>query len=270
MQEALGLSNDEMSAIFDEWNRGKLKSYLIEITRDILAYKDEDGDAVVDLILDSAGQKGTGKWTATNALEMGIPLTLIGEAVFARFLSALKEERVAASRVLSGPGDRFTGDKTSLVDDLCEAVYAAKIISYAQGYMLMRAAAQQYGWTLNYGGVALMWRGGCIIRSAFLGKIGDAYAVTRTAEFAVGAVLRTGGGRSSSRLAAHRGVAVELGIPVPALSSALAFFDGYRRERLPANLTQAQRDYFGATPTSALTARVVSSSTRTGPAPAAR
>ena len=247
MQEALGLSNDEMSAIFNEWNGGKLESYLIEITRDILAYKNEDGAAVIDLILDSAGQKGTGKWTATNALEMGIPLTLIGEAVFARFLSALKEERVAASQVLAGPSGRFAGDKSSFVDDLCEAVYAAKIISYAQGYMLMRAAAQQYGWTLNYGGVALMWRGGCIIRSAFLGKIGDAYAADPQlqnlllAPYFAQAV-------EDAQAAWRRTVAraVELGIPVPALSSALAFFDGYRRERLPANLTQAQRDYFGA------------------------
>jgi 6-phosphogluconate dehydrogenase len=247
MRDGLGLDNAAMSAVLAEWNRSKLESYLIEITRDILAYKNEDGEAVIDLILDSAGQKGTGKWTATNALEIGIPLTLIGEAVFSRYLSALKEERVAASQVLTGPDNRFAGDQALFIDDLREAVYAAKIISYAQGYMLMRAAAQQYGWMLNYGGVALMWRGGCIIRSAFLGKIGDAYAADPQlqnlllAPYFANAV-------EEAQAAWRRTVAraVELGIPVPALSSALAFFDGYRRERLPANLTQAQRDYFGA------------------------
>jgi 6-phosphogluconate dehydrogenase (decarboxylating) len=164
MRVGLGLSNDEMSAIFAEWNEGKLDSYLIEITRDILAYKGEDGEQVVDKVLDTAGQKGTGKWTAISALDMGIPLTLIGEAVFARFLSALKEERVAASKVLTGPAAKFDGDKAAFINDLREALYASKIISYTQGYMLMRAAAKEYGWNLNYGGIALMWRGGCIIR----------------------------------------------------------------------------------------------------------
>ncbi|MCB0206664.1 MAG: decarboxylating NADP(+)-dependent phosphogluconate dehydrogenase, partial [Anaerolineae bacterium] len=247
LKEGLGLDNDAMSAVFDRWNGGKLESYLIEITRDILAYRDEDGNAVLDLILDAAGQKGTGKWTAESALNMGIPLTLIGEAVFARSLSALKEQRVAAAGVLRGEASPFTGDQAAFIDDLEEAVYASKIISYAQGYMLMQAAAAEYGWNLNYGGIALMWRGGCIIRSVFLGKIKDAY----DAEPGLGNLLlapyftdavetaQAGWRRVVAR-------AVEMGIPVPAMSSALAFFDGYRRERLPANLTQAQRDYFGA------------------------
>ena len=247
LKEGLGLDNDAMSAVFDRWNGGKLESYLIEITRDILAYRDEDGNAVLDLILDAAGQKGTGKWTAESALNMGIPLTLIGEAVFARSLSALKEQRVAAAGVLRGEASPFTGDQAAFIDDLEEAVYASKIISYAQGYMLMQAAAAEYGWNLNYGGIALMWRGGCIIRSVFLGKIKDAY----DAEPGLGNLLlapyftdavetaQAGWRRVVAR-------AVEMGIPIPAMSSALAFFDGYRRERLPANLTQAQRDYFGA------------------------
>ena len=247
LKEGLGLDNDAMSAVFDRWNGGKLESYLIEITRDILAYRDEDGNAVLDLILDAAGQKGTGKWTAESALNMGIPLTLIGEAVFARSLSALKEQRVAAAGVLRGEASPFTGDQAAFIDDLEEAVYASKIISYAQGYMLMQAAAAEYGWNLNYGGIALMWRGGCIIRSVFLGKIKDAY----DAEPGLGNLLlapyftdavetaQAGWRRVVAR-------AVEMGIPIPAMSSALAFFDGYRHERLPANLTQAQRDYFGA------------------------
>ncbi|MEZ4769152.1 MAG: decarboxylating NADP(+)-dependent phosphogluconate dehydrogenase [Caldilineales bacterium] len=247
MKEGLGLDNEAMGAVFDRWNRGKLESYLIEITRDILAYRDEDGTAVLDLILDAAGQKGTGKWTAESALNMGIPLTLIGEAVFARSLSALKEERAAASQVLHGQTAVFSGDQAALIDDLEAAVYASKIISYAQGYMLMRAAAAEYGWNLNYGGIALMWRGGCIIRSVFLGKIKDAYDADPDlgnlllAPYFTEAVETAQAGWR--RVIAQ---AVSLGIPVPAMSSALAFFDGYRRERLPANLTQAQRDYFGA------------------------
>ncbi len=247
MTEGLGLDNDAMSAVLERWNSGKLESYLIEITRDILAYRDEDGSAVLDLILDAAGQKGTGKWTAESALNMGIPLTLIGEAVFARSLSALKEERVAASQVLHGQASSFTGEQAAFIDDLEEAVYASKIVSYAQGYMLMRAAAAEYGWNLNYGGIALMWRGGCIIRSAFLGKIKEAYdsdpdlSNLLLAPYFTAAVEAAQAGWR--RVVAQ---AVTLGIPVPAMSSALAFFDGYRRERLPANLTQAQRDYFGA------------------------
>jgi 6-phosphogluconate dehydrogenase len=247
MKEGLGLSNDEMSAVFGRWNKGLLESYLIEITRDILAYRDEDGRAVVDLILDSAGQKGTGKWTVASALEQGTPLTLVGEAVFARFLSSLVSERAAAAELLSGPDEVHAGDRAGFVADLEQAVYGAKIASYAQGYMLMGAAAGEYGWHLNLGGIALMWRGGCIIRSAFLGKIKEAYdgdpelpnlllaPYFQEAMAAAGDAWR--------RMVAS---AVQLGIPAPALASALSFYDGYRRERLPANLTQAQRDYFGA------------------------
>jgi 6-phosphogluconate dehydrogenase len=247
MKNVLGMSNDEMHQTFAEWNEGKLDSYLIEITRDILGYKDENGEYVVDLILDTAGQKGTGKWTGISSLEMGIPLTLIGEAVYARALSALKDERVAASKVLSGPAPKFNGDKKAFLDDIREALYAAKIISYAQGYMLLRAAAEEYNWNLNYGGIALMWRGGCIIRSVFLGKIKDAFDNnSKLTNLLLDDYFKE---QVESAQAAWRRVvakAVEMGVPVPAMSSALAFFDGYRNERLPANLLQAQRDYFGA------------------------
>ena len=247
MKYAVGMSADEMHRIFAEWNEGKLDSYLIEITRDILAYKDEDGSPLVEKILDTAGQKGTGKWTAVSALDMGIPLTLISEAVLARFLSALKDERVAASKILRGPKLVFEGDKTAFVNDLRDALYAAKIISYTQGYMLMRAAAGEYGWNLNNGGIALMWRGGCIIRSIFLGKIKDAFE----RDPSLSNLLLDPYFREEIEAAqpAWRRVvarAVEMGIPVPAMSSALAFYDGYRNARLPANLLQAQRDYFGA------------------------
>ena len=247
MSKGLGMSNEDMHKVFAEWNEGKLDSYLIEITRDILGYKDEDGNATLDVILDTAGQKGTGKWTAIAALDLGMPLTLIGEAVFARCLSALKEERVKASEILSGPGGKFDGDKAAIIDDLREALYASKIVSYAQGYQLMREAAKEYGWNLNYGGIALMWRGGCIIRSVFLGKIKDAFDNNPELDnllldpFFKDAV--------EIAQAAWRRVVVEavkLGIPMPAISSALAFYDGYRTKRLPANLLQAQRDYFGA------------------------
>lgn len=247
MKDVLGLNAAEMHQIFAEWNRGKLDSYLIEITRDILAFKDEDGQPIVEKILDAAGQKGTGKWTVISALDLGIPLTLISEAVMARSLSALKEERVAASQVLTGPTATFDGDKAAFINDLQEALYAAKMISYTQGYMLMRAVAQEYGWHLNYGGIALMWRGGCIIRSVFLGKIKEAYdqnpALTNLLLDPYFQAQVDAAQASWRRVIAK---AVELGIPVPAMSSALAFFDGYRRERLPANLLQAQRDYFGA------------------------
>ena len=248
MKDGLGLDHDRMHEIFAEWNLGVLDSYLIEITRDILGFRDTDGEPMVEKILDTAGQKGTGKWTAISSLEMGVPLTLIGEAVFARFLSAIKDERVAASKVLSGPGDAgYSGDPMSFIDDLRQALYAAKIVSYAQGYMLMRAAAKEYGWNLNNGGIALMWRGGCIIRSAFLGKIKEAFDTNPDLEnllldpYFVEQV-------QTAQAAWRRVVAaaVALGVPVPALSSALAFFDGYRHDRLPANLLQAQRDYFGA------------------------
>lgn len=247
MKEAIGLSNQEMHEVFAEWNKGKLDSYLVEITRDILGYRDEDGEYVVDQILDRAGQKGTGKWTAISSLDMGIPLTLIAEAVFARCLSALKEERVTASGVLSGPEVQFGGDKAAFLQDLHDALYASKIISYTQGYMLMQEAAKEYGWNLNLGGIALMWRGGCIIRSAFLGKIKDAFDKNPDLQnLLLDDYFKA---EVESAQSAWRRVvakAIEMGVPVPAMSSALAFFDGYRRARLPQNLLQAQRDYFGA------------------------
>jgi 6-phosphogluconate dehydrogenase len=247
MKEGLGMSADEMHQVFAEWNQGKLDSYLIQITRDILAYKDVDGQPLVDKILDAAGQKGTGKWTVISALDTGVPLTLIAEAVFARCLSALKEERVYASQVLRGPFGRYNDNREAFVTDIREALYASKIISYTQGYMLMRAAAAEYRWNLNYGGIALMWRGGCIIRSVFLGKIKEAFdrnpelSNLLLDEYFKEAVESA---QPSWRRVVAR--AVEMGIPVPAMSSALAFYDGYRRAWLPANLLQAQRDYFGA------------------------
>jgi len=247
MKEGLGMTNQEMHECFTEWNKGELDSYLIEITRDILGYKDDDGNDVIDLILDTAGQKGTGKWTAIEALNQGQPLTLIGEAVFARCLSALKEERIKGAKALKGPRAKFRGDKEKFLNDLRQALYASKIISYAQGYQLMRAAAAEHNWNLNYGGIALMWRGGCIIRSAFLGKIKEAFTKKPKLEnllldpFFKKAVRQAQ--KSWRRVVI---TAVKLGIPIPAISSALAFYDGYRHERLPANLLQAQRDYFGA------------------------
>jgi len=247
MKEGLGLSNDEMHEVFTEWNKGELDSYLIEITRDILGYKTKTGEAVIDQILDTAGQKGTGKWTAVAALDLGQPLTLIGEAVFARCLSALKDERVAASKTLKGPGAKFTGDKAALIEDLKQALYASKIVSYAQGYQLMRAAADEFGWKLNNGGIALMWRGGCIIRSVFLGKIKEAFDTNPDLVNLLLAPFFTKAVENAQ--AGWRRVickSVELGIPMPAISAALSYYDGYRAARLPANLLQAQRDYFGA------------------------
>jgi len=247
MKEGLGLTNEEMHKILTEWNAGELDSYLIEITRDILGYKDEQGNAVIDLILDTAGQKGTGKWTAIEALNLGQPLTLIGEAVFARCLSALKEERVAASKVLSGPKAEFTGDKEAFIDDLRQALYASKIVSYAQGYQLMRAAAAEHKWNLNYGGIALMWRGGCIIRSVFLGKIKEAFDKNPDlTNLLLDPFFKDAVEKAQAAWRRVVVAAVEMGVPMPAMSSALAFYDGYRSERLPANLLQAQRDYFGA------------------------
>ncbi|MEJ2746890.1 MAG: decarboxylating NADP(+)-dependent phosphogluconate dehydrogenase [Anaerolineae bacterium] len=247
MQHALGMSPDEMSATFTEWNKGKLDSYLIEITADILAYKDEDGQPMVDKILDTAGQKGTGKWTAVSALENGIPLNLIGEAVFARFLSALKEERVTAASVLGSATPAYTGDKAALIADLEEALFAAKIVSYTQGYMLMRSASQEFGWNLAYGNIALMWRGGCIIRAAFLDDIKAAFEQNPTLNnLLLAPFFKAQVQQAEDAWRRVVSTAVSLGIPVPAMSSALAFYDGYRRERLPANLLQAQRDYFGA------------------------
>jgi len=247
MKEGLGMTNKEMHDCLAEWYKGELNSYLIEITRDILAYKDEDGNAVIDLILDTAGQKGTGKWTAIESLNLGQPLTLIGEAVFARCLSALKEERVAASKVLSGPKLKFRGDKKALINDLRQSLYAAKIVSYAQGYQLMRAAATEHNWNLNYGGIALMWRGGCIIRSVFLGKIKDAFAKNpKLTNLLLDPFFKDAVEKAQPAWRRVVTTAFEMGIPMPATSSALSFYDGYRHDRLPANLLQAQRDYFGA------------------------
>jgi 6-phosphogluconate dehydrogenase len=247
MKELLGMTPDEMHEVFKEWNVGVLDSYLTEITRDILAFKDEDGSPLVEKILDTAGQKGTGKWTGVAALDQGVPLTLIGEAVFARCLSAQKDERMRAAKVLTGPTKKFDGDKKAFIQDIMQALYASKIVSYAQGYVLMQSAAKEYGWDLNYGGIALMWRGGCIIRSVFLGKIKDAFINNPELEnllldpyFKNEVINAQAGWRNVVATAARQG------IPVPAFSTALSYFDGYRSERLPANLLQAQRDYFGA------------------------
>ncbi len=247
MHEGLGLTPEQMSEILQKWNKGKLESYLIEITRDILGYKDQDGTPLVEKILDVAEQKGTGKWTGISALDMGVPLTMVVEAVFGRALSSLKDERSAASKVLTGPNAKIKGNSGKFILDLEQAVYASKIMSYTQGYMLFKAAAKEYRWNLNYGGIALMWRGGCIIRSAFLGKIKEAYDTNPTLENLLLSPYFTN--QVCSAQAGWRRVvakAVQAGIPTPAMSSALTFFDGYRHERLPANLLQAQRDYFGA------------------------
>ena len=247
MKEGLGMTNAEMHGVFAEWYEGELNSYLIEITRDILAYKDENGNEVIDLILDTAGQKGTGKWTVIEALNVGQPLTLIGEAVFARCLSALKDERVKAAKALKGRKSTFRGDKDKFINDLRHALYASKIVSYAQGYQLMRAAAAEYKWNLNYGGIALMWRGGCIIRSVFLGKIKEAFAKKLKLEnLLLDPFFKTAVKKAQSSWRRVVAASVKLGIAMPAMSSALAYYDGYRSERLPANLLQAQRDYFGA------------------------
>lgn len=247
MKGYLNMTADEMHEVFKNWNTGELNSYLIEITRDILAYKDTDGHPMVDKILDTAGQKGTGKWTSITSLEEGIPLTLIGEAVYARFLSAMKEERVAASKILTGPKPVFKGDRKAYIKDIKNALYASKIVSYAQGYTLMATAAKKYGWKLNYGDIALLWRGGCIIRSVFLEKIKEAFDKNPELNnllldpfFKEKVEYSQPGWRRVVSTAALNG------IPVPAISSALAYYDGYRCERLPANLLQAQRDYFGA------------------------
>jgi 6-phosphogluconate dehydrogenase len=247
MKELLGMDAFEQHEVFKRWNKGVLDSYLIEITADILAYKDEDGSPLVEKILDTAGQKGTGKWTAVTALDLGIPLTLIGESVFSRCLSAQKDLRVKASKAIKVAKKPFEGDKQQFIDDLEKALYAAKIISYAQGYDLMMEAAKEYNWNLNYGGIALMWRGGCIIRSRFLGDIKNAFDKNPSLEnllldpFFKEAVLSAQ--ESWRRVCA---TALMHGVPVPALTSALTYFDGFRNERLPANLLQAQRDYFGA------------------------
>ena len=247
MKELLGMSADEMHEVFKEWNKTELDSYLIEITRDILPYKDEDGKPLVDKILDTAGQKGTGKWTGIAALDEGVPLTLIGEAVFARCLSAMKDERVAASKAFAKQKAGFNGDRDKFIEEIRRALFASKIISYAQGYTLMRAAAETYGWNLNYGGIALMWRGGCIIRSVFLGKIKEAFDENPAlSNLILDPYFKE---KMENLVPSWRNVvsvAANNGIPVPAFSSALSYFDGYTSEFLPANLLQAQRDYFGA------------------------
>src|SRR5689334_18696538 len=247
MKTGLGMNAEEMHNVFAEWNKGDLDSFLIEITRDILAYKDTDGQPLVEKILDTAGQKGTGKWTVINSQELGIPITLIAEAVYARSVSALKEERVKAARKLKGPRPKISGDRPKLIEDIRRALYASKIISYAQGYMLMRAAAKEYGWNLNYGGIALMWRGGCIIRSVFLGKIKEAFDKNpKLTNLLLDPFFRKAIKDSQRGWRNVVAVAARKGIPVPAFSTALAFYDSYRSDRLPANLLQAQRDYFGA------------------------
>jgi 6-phosphogluconate dehydrogenase len=248
LSKGLGLGADELAGIFAEWNKGELDSFLIEITAEIFAKKDDDGQPLVDKILDAAGQKGTGKWTAISALDLGQPVTLIGESVFARCLSALKDERVAAAKVLNGPAkSKAVADKKEFIEDVRRALYCSKIISYAQGYMLLRAAEKEMGWNLNMGGIALMWRGGCIIRSVFLGNIKAAYdkdprlSNLLLDSFFSGVLNKY---HPSWRKALVH--AIETGVPMPAFSTALAFYDGYRTERLPANLLQAQRDFFGA------------------------
>ncbi len=246
MKDLLGLNYEEMYQVFKEWNEGELDSYLIEITRDILNYK-ENGNPLVDYILDTAGQKGTGKWTVLASLDTGTPLTLIGEAVYARTLSAMKDDRVEASKVLKGPKPKFEGDKKQFVEDLRKALYASKIVSYAQGYVLMRYAAKEYGWNLNNGGIALMWRGGCIIRSVFLGKIKEAFDRNpNLTNLLLDPFFREKIESSQEGWRRVVSSAVNNGIWIPAFSTALNYFDGYRNDRLPANLLQAQRDYFGA------------------------
>ncbi|MGE0886708.1 MAG: decarboxylating NADP(+)-dependent phosphogluconate dehydrogenase [Blastocatellales bacterium] len=247
LSEGLNLSADELHEVFAEWNKGELDSYLIEITSEIFAKKDDDGVPMVDKILDTAGQKGTGKWTGISSLELGVPVTLIGEAVYSRCLSAMKDERVTASKVLQGPGHAPAKDREEFIEDVRRALYCSKVISYAQGYMLMREAAKDQGWDLNFGGIALMWRGGCIIRSRFLGKIKEAYDKNpQLNNLLVDDFFSQtlNNYQASWRRAIIK--AIEYGVPTPAFSTALAFFDGYRTDRLPANLLQAQRDYFGA------------------------
>jgi 6-phosphogluconate dehydrogenase len=248
LKVSLGLSNDEIGNVFDEWNKGELSSFLIEITRDILRFKQDDGSHLLDKIRDAAGQKGTGKWTAISALEYGIPLTLIGEAVFSRCLSSLKDERVQASQFLQGPiTTQYKGDKKQFIEHVKNALYASKIVSYAQGFMLMREVAKQFNWKLNYGAIALMWRGGCIIRSAFLANIKEAYDKDPLLNnLLLDDFFKNAIHKSQDSWRQVVATSVTLGVPMPAFSTALAFYDGYRSAWLPANLIQAQRDYFGA------------------------
>lgn len=247
MRDYLRMSHNEMHNVFKAWNETELDSYLIEITRDILAYQDTDGSPLVEHILDTAGQKGTGKWTAVAALDEGVPLTLIGEAVFSRCLSAMKDERITAAEVFDRTIPTFTGDKQAFVEAIRQALYASKIISYAQGYTLMRTAAETYRWNLNYGGIALMWRGGCIIRSAFLGKIKDAYTTNPSlSNLLLDPYFKDTIQRLLPAWRMVVATAASCGVPIPAMAAALSYFDGYTTARLPANLLQAQRDYFGA------------------------
>ena len=248
MKDGLGMTADEISKVFAEWNKGELDSFLIEITANILAFKDTDGQPLVDKILDTAGQKGTGKWTVMSSMELGIPITLMAEAVYSRCVSALKDERVAAAKKLRGPRRKISAkDPAKFIEDIRRAVYASKIVSYAQGYMLMRAAAKQYGWNLNNGGIALMWRGGCIIRSVFLGKIKDAYDTNpKLTNLLLDKFFRQAIKECQRSWRNVVAMATKKGIPTPAFSTALNFYDSYRSDRLPANLLQAQRDYFGA------------------------
>ena len=245
--KGIGLDNGEIAAIFARWNKGKLDSFLTEITAEILAYQEEDGTYLVDKILDTAGQKGTGKWTGINALELGMPVTLIGEAVFARCLSSIKDSRVKASKVLVGPDAKFEGNKEEFIDAIEDALYASKIVSYTQGYMLMQEAAKEYNWNLNYGNIAMMWRGGCIIRSVFLGNIKEAFDKDANLEnLLLDDFFRDAIHNAQAGWRKVVATAATIGVPTPCFSTALSFFDGYRSEVVPANLLQAQRDYFGA------------------------
>ncbi len=247
MKRLLHMEDQEIGEVFAKWNEGVLDSYLIEITANILRFKDEDGEPLVEKILDTAGQKGTGKWTGMTALDEGVPLTMITEAVFARCLSAIKEERVYASKVLTGPEASFTGNKDEFLEYIQQALYCAKIVSYAQGYSMMRAAAKTYGWNLAFGDIALMWRGGCIIRSVFLGEIKKAFDQNpELANLLLDDYFRNEIAKAQNGWRQVTAQASLTGIPIPGMSSALSYYDGYRSERLPANLLQAQRDYFGA------------------------
>src|SRR3954470_8365358 len=248
MREALGLSNDELYNVFSEWNRGELDSYLIEITRDIFTVKDKGSDGwLVDKIMDKAGAKGTGKWMSQLALDHGVPSTLVTEAVYARCLSAMKDARTRASKVLKGPSGKYSGDKKKFIEQIRHALYASKICSYAQGFVQLQAAAAEYKWPLNYGDCAMLWRGGCIIRAVFLDRIKEAFDADPKLENLLLAPYFTKALADAQDSWRHVvATAAELGISVPAFATALAYYDGYRRERLPANLLQAQRDYFGA------------------------
>jgi len=247
LKEGLGMSNDEMQQVFAEWNKGELDSYLIQITSEILGHKEDDGRYTVDLILDTAGQKGTGKWTSVNSLDLGMPVTLIGEAVYARCLSAMKDARVEAAKILQGPKFKFDGDRKAFIEDIRQALLASKIVSYAQGFMLLREAAREYHWNLNYGGIAMVWRAGCIIRSVFLGKIKEAFDRNASlGNLLLDSYFQAVIDRCQSSWRRVLSKSVESGVPTPAFATALTFYDGYRSGRLPANLLQAQRDYFGA------------------------